>query len=84
MPRWFPLPPVAVINWAKPGIIRQVNSVEDTVKELGKWEKGGRKFTKALKIYADALNDKATPEEAKKVFEAAAEEAKVWVPNREC
>jgi hypothetical protein len=36
---WFDHPPVCVIDWAKPGKVRQVGSVEAAAEELLKWPK---------------------------------------------
>ena len=84
MPRkCFPHPPVSIFNWSKPGVVTQIGSVEAAIEELEKWGRGGKKFARALKVCGDSLAGKATPEAAKKAFEAAAKEAKVWVPYRD-
>jgi hypothetical protein len=79
---WFDHPPVCVIDRAKPGIIRQVTSVDAAIEELKKWSMDGRKFTKALKICGEARAGRIAPETAKNAFEVAAKEAKVWVAYR--
>jgi hypothetical protein len=68
---WFDHPPVCVIDWAKPGKVRQVSSVEAAAEELPKWPKT-KKQDKAAMLLADAMA----------AFEAAAQEAKVWVAYR--
>jgi len=82
MPRiWFSKPPVCVMDRAKPGLVRQVSSVEAAAEELLKWP-NSRKRDKAATLIADAHAGKADVDQAKKAFEAAAKEAKVWVPYR--
>jgi hypothetical protein len=73
-------PPVSVIDWAKPGKIRQVSSVEAAAEELLKWPKT-KKRDRAATLMADAME--GTADIARKTaFEAAAKEAEVWVQYR--
>lgn len=74
---WFEPPSVCVSDWAKPGLIRQVNNLETAAQELLKWPKS-KKRDKAAQLVADAYDGKAKVADAKKAFEAAAKEAKVW------
>jgi Protein of unknown function (DUF982) len=62
-------------------VIRQVTSLEAAAVELLKWPKG-RKRDRAARLVADAHAGKASIEAAKAAFEAAAKEAKVWLPYR--
>jgi Protein of unknown function (DUF982) len=78
---WFPGAPVAVIDWAKRGLIRNVNSVESAAEELLKWPKN-KKRDRAAIVITDAYAGKAKVEAAKKAFEEAAKEAGVWVQYR--
>jgi hypothetical protein len=78
---WFEHPPVCVIDWAKPGEIRQVSSVEAAVEEVLKWP-NTKKRDKAAKLLAEALAGLADLDETKKAFEVAAKEARVWVQYR--
>jgi len=75
---WFEHPPVCVIDWAKPGKIRQVSSVEVAAEELLKWPKT-KKREKAATLLADAVAGMADMAKTKKAFEKAAKEADVWV-----
>jgi len=79
---WFDHPPISVIDWATPGKIRQVSSVEAAGEELLKWPKT-KKRDKAATLLADAMAGMADMAKTKKAFEAAAKEAKVWMPYRE-
>jgi hypothetical protein len=56
-------------------------SLEAAAVELLKWPKGPKR-DRAARLVADAHSGKASPEAAKKAFEAAAKEAKVWVRYR--
>jgi Protein of unknown function (DUF982) len=78
---WFEHPPVCVIDWAKPGKVRAVSSVEAAAEELLKWPKT-RKRDEAATLLADAMAGMADIKQTKKAFEAAAKEAKVWVQYR--
>lgn len=78
---WF-TPPISVQNPAKPGLIRNVTSVEAAAEELLKWPQKGRKRARAAMVLHDALAGKTTPEAARKAFEAAAKEAGAWVQYR--
>jgi hypothetical protein len=78
---WFPHPPVCVIDWARPGKVRQVSSAETAAEELLKWPKT-RKRDKAATLLADAMAGIADLAKTKVAFEAAAKEAKVWVAYR--
>jgi Protein of unknown function (DUF982) len=78
---WFPHPPVCVIDWARPGKVRGVSSVEAAAVELLRWPKT-RKRDKAATLLADAMEGTADLDETKKAFEAAAKEARVWVAYR--
>jgi hypothetical protein len=78
---WFPHPPVCVIDWAKPGKVRQVSSVEAAGEELLKWPKT-KKRDKAATLLADAMEGTADIAKVKAAFEAAAKEAKVWMQYR--
>jgi hypothetical protein len=55
---WFERPPVCVIDWAKPGKIRQVSSVEAAGRALLKWPKTKRR-EKAATLLADAMEGTA-------------------------
>jgi hypothetical protein len=83
----FDLPPYLAIrklgsvDWAKPGTIRQVSSVEVAVEELLKWRKT-KKRDRAAKLLAEVLAGLADLDVTKKAFEVAAKEAKVWVEYR--
>ena len=78
---WFDHPPVCVIDWAKPGKVRQVGSVEAAAEELLKWPKS-KKRDKAATLLADAMAGIADTGKTKKAFEAAAKEARVWLQYR--
>ena len=78
---WFPHPPVCVIDWAKPGKVRQVSSVEAAAEELLKWPKT-KKRDKAATLLADAMQGTADLTKTKHAFEVAAKEAKVWMVYR--
>jgi hypothetical protein len=75
---WFEHPPVSVIDWARPGKIRQISSVEAAAEEFLKWPKT-KKRDRAATLLADAMAGTADMTKTKKAFEAAAKEAKVWV-----
>ena len=75
---WFDHPPISVIDWAKPGRIRQVSSVEAAGEELLKWPKT-KKRDNAATLLADAMAGMADIAKTKKAFEAAAKEARAWV-----
>lgn len=62
-------------------MIRQVSSLEAAATELLKWPNTPKR-DKAAKLVADAHAGKAKITDAKKAFEIAAKEAKVWVPYR--
>lgn len=51
-----------------------VNSVEVAAEELLKWLKRGPRWRKAVESCVAGLEDKVTPEQARKAFEAAAKE----------
>ena len=72
---------VSVIDWARPGKICQVSSVEAAGEELLKWPKI-KKRDKAATLLADAMAGMADLDKTKKAFEAAAKEARVWMPYR--
>ena len=74
-------PPICVIDWAKPGKLRAVNSVEGAAEELLKWPKS-KKRDRAATLLADAMAGMADMNKTKRAFEAAAKEAKVWLPYR--
>ena len=78
---WFSHPPVCVVDWAKPGKIRQVSSVEAAAEELLKWPKTPKAGQAAI-LLADATAGTADIAKTKKAFEAAAKEARVWVKYR--
>ena len=78
---WFDHPPVCVIDWAKPGIVRQITSVEAAAQELLKWPKT-KKRDKAATLLAAAMQGTADLTKTKQAFEAAAKEAKVWMVYR--
>jgi hypothetical protein len=78
---WFDYPPVCVIDWAKPGKVRQVSSVEAAAEELLKWPKS-KKRDRAATLLAAAMEGTADIAQTKKAFEAAAKEARVWVAYR--
>jgi Protein of unknown function (DUF982) len=74
---WFDHPPISVIDWAKPGKVQAVSSVE-AAEELLKWPKS-KKRDKAATLLADAMAGMADMAKTKNAFEAAAKEARVWV-----
>jgi uncharacterized protein DUF982 len=78
---WFDHPPICVMDWAKPGKVRAVSSVEAAAEELLKWPKT-KKRDKAATLLADAMTGTADIAKTKAAFEAAAKEAKVWVDYR--
>jgi hypothetical protein len=81
---WFDHPPVCVIDWARPGKVRAVSSVESVeavAEELLKWPKTKKRDLAAM-LLADAMAGIADMTKRKKAFEAAAKEAKVWVAYR--
>jgi Protein of unknown function (DUF982) len=78
---WFQHPPVCVIDWAKPGKLRAVSSVEAAAEEFLKWPKT-KKRDKVATLLADAMAGMADMKQTKAAFEAAAKEAKVWVHYR--
>ncbi|MER9561008.1 DUF982 domain-containing protein [Mesorhizobium sp. M0571] len=69
---WF-YPPVYV-RTDRLGVTHRCNNVEGAAEELLKWTKMGPKWRKAVQVCIDAVADRATPEEARKAFEAAAKE----------
>lgn len=69
------------MDWAKVGVVRQVRTVEAAAEELIKWPTT-KKRDKAAILIADAYAGKADLEKAKKAFEVAAKEARVWLPYR--
>jgi hypothetical protein len=69
------------MDWAKVGVVRQITSVEAAAAELIKWPTS-KKGDKAAILIADAYAGKADVEKAKRAFEIAAREAKVWMPYR--
>ena len=79
--KWFPHPPVCVIDWAKPGQVRQVTSAEAASEELLKWTKT-KKRDKAAALLTNAMKGTADMAKTKSAFEAAAKEAMVWVQYR--
>jgi hypothetical protein len=78
---WLPHPPICVIDWAKPGKVRQVSSVEAAAEEWLKWPKT-KKRDRAATLMADAMEGTADIAKVKAAFEAAAREAKVWMQYR--
>jgi hypothetical protein len=48
--RWFSRPPVCVMDWAKPGLVRQVTSLEAAAVELLKWLKSPKRDRAALLV----------------------------------
>lgn len=77
----FSSPPVCVMDWAKIGVIRHIRTVEAAAEELIKWP-STKKRDKAAILIADAYAGKADIEKAKKAFEIAAKEARVWCVYR--
>jgi hypothetical protein len=71
---WFS-PPVNVRTPERVGLRLHVNSVEVAAEELLKWDRRGPQWRKAVASCMAALKGKATPEQARKAFEAAAKEA---------
>lgn len=69
------------MDWAKVGNVRQVTSCEAAAEQILHWPKS-RKRDKAAILIADAYAGKADIEKAKQAFEAAAKEARVWLPYR--
>ena len=65
------------MDWAKPGTIRHITSLEAAAVELLKWPKSAKRDRAAI-LVADAYADKASTEAAKRAFEAAVKAAKVW------
>ncbi|QIG50573.1 DUF982 domain-containing protein [Nordella sp. HKS 07] len=68
------------MDWAKPGMVRQVNNLEMAAAELLKWPRSA-KGDGTARLVTEAHAGKAEPEAAKKAFEAAAREARVWLPQ---
>jgi hypothetical protein len=78
---WFEPPPICVCDFAKPGVIRQVSNLQMAASELLKWPKT-KKRDKAVQLVANAHTGIGKMVEAKKAFEAAAKDARVWIPYR--
>ncbi|TPJ49592.1 DUF982 domain-containing protein [Mesorhizobium sp. B2-6-4] len=76
---WFS-PPVP-ISGKQSGIIYIVSNVEAACEHLLTWTKGGPKWNQAVRTCMNALVDRATPQEAREAFLAAAREAGVLRPN---
>ncbi|WP_353011738.1 DUF982 domain-containing protein [Mesorhizobium sp. M0977] len=72
---WFS-PPVPV-RTESAGMTRNVNNVEAAGQELMKWTKRGPKWNQAVRVWIACIADEMEPEEARKAFLAAAEEAKM-------
>ncbi len=79
--KWFPMPPVCVMDWAKLGLVRHITSCEAAAEQILHWPKS-KKRDKAALLIADAYAGKVDPAKAKKAFEDAAKEAKVWCQYR--
>jgi len=79
--RWFAKPPVCVADSAKPGLVRNINSLKAAADELLKWPKTAKR-DRAARLVAYARIGKASLEVAKRAFELAAKEAGVWLPYR--
>ncbi|MER8390231.1 DUF982 domain-containing protein [Mesorhizobium sp. M0166] len=73
-------PPVHV-KTDHPGVTYGCNSLEGAAEELMKWSKRGPKWKLALQACIDAFEERVTPEEARKAFEAAAKEQGVLTPS---
>ncbi|MER8605858.1 DUF982 domain-containing protein [Mesorhizobium sp. M1233] len=72
---WFN-PPVYV-RTDRPGHRYGVSHVEGAAEELMKWTKRGPKWNLAVQSCIDAFEDKVTPMDVRKAFEAAAKEEKM-------
>ncbi|MER9832535.1 DUF982 domain-containing protein [Mesorhizobium sp. M0134] len=75
---WFSTP--VYVKTDRPGVTYGCNNVEDAAEELLKWTKMGPKWRKAVQLCIDAIEDRATPAEARKAFEAAAKEEGCYAP----
>jgi hypothetical protein len=76
-----PPPPVCVSDWAKIGLIRNVSYLEAAAEQLLHWPNTPKR-DKAARLIADAHAGKDKISDAKRAFEAAAKEARVWLPYR--
>jgi len=68
--RWFPNPPVCVADLVRPGLAAD---------ELLKWPKTAKR-DRAARLVTYARIGKASLEVAKRAFELAAKEARIWLP----
>lgn len=80
---WFQPPVILQDVERRPGLLQNVNSVAKAAELLLEWKeergKRGRKITRAMNLCIQALEGKGTPEKVRAAFEAAAEEAGMWV-----
>jgi len=72
---WFS--PAVQVKEIASGHTYNVKAVEICVEQMETWPKRGPRWRKAYKVCFDALEGMATPDDARKAFEAAAEEAGV-------
>ncbi|UVK46643.1 DUF982 domain-containing protein [Mesorhizobium sp. AR07] len=75
---WFN-PPVYV-KTDRPGLRFGVSHVEAASEQLLKWTKKGPKWAYAVSVCRAALAEEVPPQEARKAFEAAAKEEKMFLP----
>nr|WP_036241361.1 DUF982 domain-containing protein [Mesorhizobium sp. STM 4661] len=73
---WF-YPPVYVAT-KQVGLTRGVNNVRVAAEELLEWDKRGAKWRKAVQACIDAEEGRASADEVRKAFEAAAKDADLW------
>ncbi|UVK39375.1 DUF982 domain-containing protein [Mesorhizobium sp. AR10] len=76
---WFN-PPVYV-RTDRPGLSYGVSHVEGAAEQLLKWTKKGPKWDYAVRVCMAALADEMPTQEARKAFEAAAKEEKMFLPS---
>lgn len=72
-PKWFS--PSVRVRTERIGLAYEASNVRGAAEQLLKWEKRGPKWRKAVETCMAALEDKATPQEARKAFEVAAKES---------
>lgn len=69
---WFS--PTVHVRTEQIGITLGVSNVEGAVEELMKWRKKGPKWKLAVQSCIDCFEDRVTPQDVQKAFEAAARE----------
>jgi hypothetical protein len=73
--KWFEGPPIAVIDWARPGTRIEIRSLEAAAVELLKWPKS-KKRDEAARLINKAFIDEVPIAKAEKAFLEAAKHAK--------